>query len=110
LWEVVTTDLTRAEQEAFLRFVSSCSKPPVLGFAHLRPPFTVRCMAEGALEDSYSLGGAVLNMFRPGEDTSKLPMASTCFNLLKLPPYKSKKLLRDRLKYAISSGAGFELA
>lgn len=110
LWDVVAEDLTQQEQEKFLRFVTSCSKPPVLGFKTLRPAFTVRCMAEGAAEDSYTLGGAVLNMFRGGQDTGKLPMASTCFNLLKLPPYKSKRVLRERLKYAINSGAGFEMA
>jgi hypothetical protein len=28
----------------FLQFVTSCSKPPLLGFAHLEPPFSVRCV------------------------------------------------------------------
>ena len=27
-----------------LQFVTSCSKPPLLGFAHLEPPFSVRCV------------------------------------------------------------------
>lgn len=28
----------------FLQFVTSCSKPPLLGFAHLEPPFSIRCV------------------------------------------------------------------
>jgi len=31
-------------------------------------------------------------------------------NLLKLPPYDSAELLRDKLLYAIEAGAGFELS
>ena len=26
------------------QFVTSCSKPPLLGFAHLEPPFSIRCV------------------------------------------------------------------
>ena len=45
-----------------------------------------------------------------GTDTNRLPTASTCFNLLKLPIYKTKKRLKERLLYAIHSNAGFELS
>jgi ubiquitin-protein ligase E3 C len=31
-------------------------------------------------------------------------------NLLKLPPYDSIEVLRERLLYAIEAGAGFELS
>ena len=27
-----------------VQFVTSCSKPPLLGFAHLEPPFSIRCV------------------------------------------------------------------
>jgi hypothetical protein len=57
-----------------------------------------------------SLGGALVNMFRGGTNTERLPTASTCFNLLKLPLYKSKRVLRDKLRYALNAGAGFELS
>lgn len=36
LWEVVDKDFSEVEQERFLKFVTSCSKPPILGFAHLQ--------------------------------------------------------------------------
>lgn len=98
------------EQGKFLKFVTSCSKPPVLGFQQLAPAFTIRCVTDDSHPDAYSLGGALVNMFRPGTNTERLPTASTCFNLLKLPLYKSKKVLRDKLLYSLNAGAGFELS
>lgn len=35
-----------------LQFVTSCSKPPLLGFAHLEPPFSIRCVEVGDDEDT----------------------------------------------------------
>ena len=40
----------------------------------------------------------------------RLPTASTCFNLLKLPNYPSKEVLREKLKQAIANNTGFELS
>jgi ubiquitin-protein ligase E3 C len=31
-------------------------------------------------------------------------------NLLKLPPYRTVKEMREKLLYAVSAGAGFELS
>ena len=61
-------------------------------------------------DDRYTLGSVLVNFFRAGTDTARLPTSSTCFNLLKLPIYKSKRALREKLLYAIHSGAGFELS
>ena len=77
---------------------------------HRQPRFTIRAVQDGESDDSYTLGRAILNMFSSGTDTERLPTASTCFNLLKLPIYKSKRTLREKLRYAINSGAGFELS
>jgi len=38
------------------------------------------------------------------QDTKKLPIASTCFNILKLPPYDSFETLKDKLLKAITMG------
>lgn len=35
-----------------LQFVTSCSKSPLLGFAHLEPPFSIRCVEVGDDEDT----------------------------------------------------------
>lgn len=43
-------------------------------------------------------------------DMERLPTASTCTNLLKLPPFKTVEQMREKLLYAIQSGVGFELS
>ncbi len=40
----------------------------------------------------------------------RLPSASTCINLLKLPPYRSATAIRDKLLYAVKNVAGFDLS
>lgn len=44
------------------------------------------------------------------KEEARLPTASTCMNLLKLPEYLHTATLRDKLTYAISSSSGFELS
>ena len=51
LWELLETDFTKQERSAFLKFVTSCSCPPLLGFAHLQPPFSIRCVEVGDDDD-----------------------------------------------------------
>jgi ubiquitin-protein ligase E3 C len=88
-WSVVA-GLDSIQQQALLRFVTSCERPPPLGFASMNPAFTIQ---------------------RVGltRDDGKLPASSTCFNTLKLPIYSSDKVMKERILYAIQSGAGFEL-
>lgn len=69
-------------------------RPPLLGFKHLQPRFGI------------NMRGHVGNELH---ETS-LPTASTCFNLLKLPPFKDEQTLRAKLMLAIEAGAGFELS
>lgn len=40
----------------------------------------------------------------------RLPSASTCINLLKLPPYRSASVIRAKLLYAVKNVAGFDLS
>lgn len=88
-WNVLSK-LSAKQQASFLRFVTSCERPPPLGFSSMNPPFTIQRV--GILRDG-----------------DKLPSASTCFNTLKLPTYSSEKVLKERLIYSIEAGAGFEL-
>jgi hypothetical protein len=53
---------------------------------------------------------ASLGLLRTAGDTMRLPTASTCFNLLKLPVYATRARLQERLLYAIRANAGFELS
>ena len=45
-----------------------------------------------------------------GNESDRLPTASTCMNLLKLPEVHDKQTMSSKLLYAIESGAGFELS
>ncbi len=88
-WAVVENDLTEEERALLLRFVTACPRAPPLGFASLTPPFTLQ-RVDGA--------------------DSRLPTASTCFNILKLPPYSSQQVLREKLRTAIHAKANFDLS
>ncbi|XP_019514646.1 PREDICTED: ubiquitin-protein ligase E3C isoform X3 [Hipposideros armiger] len=87
-WRVVE-GFTDEEKRKLLKFVTSCSRPPLLGFKELYPAF---CIHHG------------------GSDLERLPTASTCMNLLKLPEFPDETLLRSKLLYAIECAAGFELS
>jgi len=109
-------EFTLQEKKQFLKFVTSCSNPPLLGFKYLEPQFSIRFVDCSEEEDTGDSVGSVFrglfNVRRRSapSSTARLPTASTCFNLLKLPCYKKKTILRDKLRYAINSGAGFELS
>lgn len=113
LWDVLDRDFTAQERSLFLKFVTSCSKPPLLGFQHLEPPFSIRCVEVSDDQDTGDTVGSVLKGFfniRKKEPVGRLPTSSTCFNLLKLPNYQKKSTLREKLRYAITSNTGFELS
>ena len=84
-----------------LKFVTSSSRSPVLGFVNLIPPF---CIQKVKCETS------VFASLGIGKDADRLPSASTCFNTLKLPNFKKASSLREKLLYACQSGTGFELS
>ncbi|XP_017769365.1 PREDICTED: ubiquitin-protein ligase E3B [Nicrophorus vespilloides] len=113
LWDILDKDFTEDEKAMFLKFVTSCSKPPLLGFAHLEPPFSIRCVEVGDDEDTGDTIGSVIRGFftiRKRDPLNRLPTSSTCFNLLKLPNYQKKSTLREKLRYAVTCNTGFELS
>ncbi|KAJ4048897.1 ubiquitin-protein ligase (E3) [Fusarium oxysporum] len=87
-WKVMRS-FTDDQRRAVLKYVSSTPRAPLLGFSQLRPLFSIR---DG------------------GTDEERLPSTSTCVNLLKLPRYTSEATLREKLLYAVHSGAGFDLS
>lgn len=91
---------TPEQRCALLRFITSTSRAPLGGFKHLQPPLTIHKVDCGA--SPLALLG--------GTDVQRLPSASTCYNMLKLPNYKRQSTLKQKLLYAIGSGAGFELS
>jgi ubiquitin-protein ligase E3 C len=87
-WKVLK-EMDDKDRRKVLKFVTSTPRAPLLGFSHLNPKFSIR--------DS-------------GDDQVRLPSTSTCVNLLKLPRYSDAKVLKEKLLYAINSGAGFDLS
>lgn len=90
LFWTVLRQMDDQDRRKVLKFVTSTPRAPLLGFSHLNPRFSIR--------DS----GAA--------DEGRLPSTSTCINLLKLPRYDNAGVLRDKLLYAVNSGAGFDLS
>lgn len=88
LWEVLA-EMDDDGHQKFLKFVTSHSRPPLLGFKTLTPKFAIK---------------------KPSDDFDRLPTSNTCMNLFKLPPYPTKEMMREKLLYAINAGAGFELS
>ncbi|XWS55926.1 hypothetical protein CRYUN_Cryun09bG0042100 [Craigia yunnanensis] len=118
---IVMKDFEPKERCMLLKFVTSCSRAPLPGFKYLLPSFTIHKVASDA-----PLWATV-----GGPDVERLPSASTCYNTLKegelrielitsvfpcsigwlqLPTYKRSSTLKAKLRYAISSNAGFELS
>lgn len=87
-WSIVD-EMTPADRSALLRFVTSVPRRPLQGFGALQPKFCVQRV-------EYTGGGV-------------LPTSATCMNLLRLPRYKSREELQERLLYAVRNGVGFGL-
>ena len=88
-WDVLRK-MDDEDRRKVLKFVTSTPRAPLLGFSHLNPRFSIRDSGAG--------------------DEGRLPSTSTCVNLLKLPRYGNARVLRDKLLYAVNSGAGFDLS
>ena len=75
-WEIVEKDLNPEQQCKLLKFMTSCSRQPLLGFSSLEP---APCIQQIRLPESLFL--------RDPADILKqapLPTSSTCMNLLKV--------------------------
>jgi ubiquitin-protein ligase E3 C len=90
-WTLVSS-FSEQDKALLLRFATSCSRPPPLGFKQLEPKFTIQRVP-------------IIGK----ESDAQLPSSSTCFNILKLPDFKSESVMRDKLLTALRSGAGFEM-
>lgn len=92
-WEILKS-FSLENQHKFLKFVTGCSRGPLLGFKYLEPLFCIQRAAGSASEEALD----------------RLPTSATCMNLLKLPPYRSKEQMEQKLLYAINAEAGFDLS
>ncbi|XP_019419938.1 PREDICTED: E3 ubiquitin-protein ligase UPL6-like isoform X2 [Lupinus angustifolius] len=93
LWEVLKS-FSLENMKKFLKFVTGCTRGPLLGFKYLEPLFCIQRTGGNASDEALD----------------RLPTAATCMNLLKLPPYRSKEQMESKLLYAINADAGFDLS
>ncbi|PAN17002.1 hypothetical protein PAHAL_3G100800 [Panicum hallii] len=84
----ILREFGREEQRAFIQFTTGTPQLPLGGLALLEPKLTVvRKQCDGNVDD-------------------ELPSVNTCRHFIKLPPYSSKEIMREKLKYAITEGLG----
>jgi len=101
-WEIIE-EMTADQQRKLLKFMTSCSRQPLLGFSSLDP---IPCIQQVRLNDALFVGRLPSEIVKQ----TPLPTSATCMNLLKLPNYRSKELMRQKLLASIEAGAGFELS
>ncbi|KAL4276530.1 hypothetical protein AHAS_Ahas20G0216400 [Arachis hypogaea] len=70
-WEILK-GFSLENRKKFLKFVTGCSRGPLLGFRYLEPLFCIQRATGTASEEALD----------------QLPTSATCMNLLKLPPYQ----------------------
>lgn len=87
-WQVVK-EMNPEQQRKTLKFVTSFSRAPLLGFRHMAPPFSI--------------------VIIPGEK-DRLLSAATCYCTLKLPEYESLEVTRDKILKAIENTNSFEFS
>lgn len=90
---VIVAEMSSEERARLLDFATGSSRPPATGFANLM---------------GYAGNQQRFRIMRSYNGQNYLPTASTCFNTLKLPMYKTKKTLRAKLLAAISEAEGFD--
>ncbi|XP_031635023.1 ubiquitin-protein ligase E3B-like [Contarinia nasturtii] len=105
LWDILSEDFTEDEQILFLKFVTGRSKPPLFGVGSLEPPFSISC-DDYTDDDRDTLGSVICSFFTIRKKDIR---SLTYLNLLILPNYQKKSTLREKLRYAISSNAGFKM-
>uniref|UniRef100_A0A7S3VMY1 HECT-type E3 ubiquitin transferase n=1 Tax=Dunaliella tertiolecta TaxID=3047 RepID=A0A7S3VMY1_DUNTE len=115
----VLSELDLLDQRRFLRFVTGCPRLPPGGLASLQPRLTV-VRKQPSRVDSAPQGNTPVGSFKdggvpPGCGTvladGDLPSVMTCANYIKLPPYSSKTVMRNRLLFAVREGQGsFDLS
>jgi len=85
-WEVMTS-FEQPERALVLQFSTGSSRVPIGGFANLG----------GGPDKQFTISR--------DDDPQRLPSASTCFYLLRLPEYESVSVLRDKLLLALRDAA-----
>ncbi|GAB2254951.1 hypothetical protein Droror1_Dr00008729 [Drosera rotundifolia] len=85
----IMQEFNHVQQRSFVHFVTGAPRLPPGGLAALNPKLTV--VRKPLSNNSFDLD---------------LPSVMTCANYLKLPPYPTKEIMRQKILYAIMEGQG----
>ena len=118
-------------QADFLKFVTSCSRQPLLGFEFLVPPLCIQKVPLDAEGHKLPTSATCMNLFKlPGKRIytffvllswllflmlidycDSLSTLSVSFSL-QMPSleYRDRETMREKIIYAISANAGFEMS
>jgi E3 ubiquitin-protein ligase TRIP12 len=115
----VLTELDAADQRRFLRFVTGTPRLPPGGIAALQPRLTVvRKHPSSSSDPALGTSAPSPKSASLGHQSSISPLANgdlpsvmTCANYIKLPPYSTLAIMRERVLFAIREGQGsFDLS
>mmetsp|Transcript_22720 Transcript_22720/g.27976 ORF Transcript_22720/g.27976 Transcript_22720/m.27976 type:complete len:129 (+) Transcript_22720:1-387(+) len=94
-------------KKKLLQFATSNSRPPINGFKDLNPKFTIRPIY---IDVNVSVSSTFKSIFSKKPTKDPLPSSATCFNMLKLPMYSNKKIMKQKLYKCIQEAKGFHIA
>ena len=93
MFVTVLTDMSQDDRRLFLQFVTGCPSLPPGGITAFQKPLNVIRKSDPRILRS--------------EIDGSLPSASTCFHQIKLPPYSSVDVMRERLLMAMTCSKNF---
>ena len=88
-WRIIKEDLNLEQQKKFLFFVTGSDRAPLRGLG--------------------KLGMKIIKVGSDPYDGVQLPTSHTCFNILILPAYPTKEVMKQKLLTAIQYSEGFGL-
>ncbi|EAU81738.2 ubiquitin protein ligase [Coprinopsis cinerea okayama7 len=130
-WKVVNS-FDQEQRRALLRFVTSCSRPPLLGFKELVPHFSIRDAGTDELrlptstfvrhflmfDASFRISHSHRALSSPPALTRCSIVDRTCPILslspsvwvIQLPMYPNERIMKEKILHSIMSNSGFDLS
>ncbi|QDZ23116.1 E3 ubiquitin-protein ligase [Chloropicon primus] len=104
----ILADFDSEEQRQFLKFVTGAPRLPPGGLSALNPKLTIVRKNFSSARDSAGNTPRSEGMHTPVNElvleNYDLPSVMTCANYVKLPPYTSQAVMREKLMYAMKEG------
>ena len=105
-WSVFHNDLSLEDKKKFLLFLTGCDRIPVGGMKAL----ALKIQVSDGEDLTFVSDSAFDVVLQRSAESTHLPVAHTCFNLLDLPDYSTREKLKFMLLKAVQYTHGFGLA